>query len=604
MPTHNFQPTSVNASGLTALIRNLGRDCLPTQFLREYTKNAIEACQRTKEKEQRIFVDFNEALFEGKSLHKICFIDNGEGMSEEQMLSLLNSLSASGTTQNEYENYGVGAKISALTRNHAGILYESWREGTGYAVLIRYNEELGIYGIEGAEVDGRTVYAQRLRDSARPSMIAKHGTRVTLFGMTETQDTMLPPEGVSGIRESWIALYLNSRFFTIPSEIELYARIGYYRDVSNSRHNYLARIWGQKKVLDEAAQEKGVQRLDDATLYWWIMPKGTDGHGRALVKGHTALINQGEIFDISDSRSNRSAHFGVIFGRDRVVIYVEPDNVVQNTARTGLVRPDGSAIVWDRWQDQFRENMPDALRNFLDSLLDENSRNSHTDSIRERLKTLRELYKISRYRSNREGSLQGDPNSAIELNTGYIKDGDLRDSTSRSNRGRGSGAGSLATTLLSALVEEGESGVPVIHAQPDPFPKVTWTTVQESPQITDRAAEYVPTENRILANKDFQGLQDLVNYFGKSHSEFPEVQQMIREVVTESFEQALMECVAGALSLKGRAHWNNSDFETAISKEALTTAVMQRYWMVSHIKRILGSKIKGFNEQLSQQEAA
>ena len=38
----NFLPTEVNPSGLTALIENLGRDCHPTQFLREFAKNAIE----------------------------------------------------------------------------------------------------------------------------------------------------------------------------------------------------------------------------------------------------------------------------------------------------------------------------------------------------------------------------------------------------------------------------------------------------------------------------------------------------------------------------------------------------------------------------------
>ena len=53
MPNTNFLPTEVNPGGLTSLIRNLGRDCHPTQFLREFTKNAIEACQRSEEKNAR-----------------------------------------------------------------------------------------------------------------------------------------------------------------------------------------------------------------------------------------------------------------------------------------------------------------------------------------------------------------------------------------------------------------------------------------------------------------------------------------------------------------------------------------------------------------------
>jgi hypothetical protein len=36
-----FKPTSVNVHGLTALIRKLGRDCTPDQFMREFVQNPI-----------------------------------------------------------------------------------------------------------------------------------------------------------------------------------------------------------------------------------------------------------------------------------------------------------------------------------------------------------------------------------------------------------------------------------------------------------------------------------------------------------------------------------------------------------------------------------
>src|SRR5690606_27457730 len=136
----NLVPTTVNSSGLTELIRNLGRDCLPTQYVREFTKNAIEACQRESNPESKVIIDYDRALYAKTGLWKICFIDTGDGMTAEQMRKLLNSLSASGESANEHKNYGVGAKIAALTRNHAGIIYESWRNGTGHRVIIRYDE--------------------------------------------------------------------------------------------------------------------------------------------------------------------------------------------------------------------------------------------------------------------------------------------------------------------------------------------------------------------------------------------------------------------------------------------------------------------------------
>jgi hypothetical protein len=600
MPNTNFLPTEVNPGGLTSLIKNLGRDCHPTQFLREFTKNAIEACQRSGEKICKVVIDYNQKVNQTADVYKICFIDTGDGMTDTQMINLLNNLSASGSVKNEYENYGVGAKISALTRNHEGIQYESWRDGVGHTVFIKYNSDEGIYGIQGIPSDdGLTHYAIKIPDKDKPSEIGTHGTRVTLMGMSWMQDTMLPPEGVSGIKESWIALYLNSRFFRIPDHIEMGARIGYYRE-NNPKHNYVLKIRGQKAILDEKAQSKGVEQLSDAKLYWWVMPKASDGHGRELLKGHTALLNEDEIFDISDSRSNRVAYFGVVLGRDRVIIYIEPQNVVQNTARTNLVRPDGSPVSWDKWQDEFRSKLPQKLKEFLDDLLNENAKDSHTESIKERLKGLRELYKLSRYKISTKGTMFASPNSDIDFDTGNIRLGVRREvpiPLSPTPK-KGGTTGNLSTALLTALVDE-DTGIRVSVVEPDPFPKVEWVNVTEeiNQQLTDRAAEFIQTENLILANKDYQGVEDLVKYFSKNYSDTPEVIKIIKDEVMQALEQALTECVAGALSLKNRRHWNPKDFEMAISKEALTTAVMQRYWMVSHIKRVLGSKIKGFNEQ-------
>jgi len=591
-----FQPTGVSSSGLTALIQNLGRDCTPSQFLREFTKNAFEAVQRAGG--GRVEVDYDPNFHAKRGQFKISFIDNGDGMTPDQMVNLLNNLSAT-QGSNQHQNYGVGAKISALTRNHAGIQYQSWRGGVGHSMILSYDEVTGAYGIRGVVDDnGVTHYTPRLPAGFTPNIVSEHGTRVTLIGMKPDQDTMLPPEGISGIRESWIVLYLNSRFFRIPDGVELFARIGYYRDAENTRHNYLSQVQGQKAILDEKAEAKGEMQVTGAKVFWWIMPKDIDGHGRERVKGHTALINQDEIFDVSDARSSRIAYFGVIFGRDRVIIYLEPENAVQNTARTGLVRPDGSPLSWDQWQDDFKANMPAVLREFLDKLIDENSKDSHGDSIRERLKNLRELFRLSRYRISQTGTQRANPDSIAPFDTGHEPSTDASVTTTRSSSG--ATAGDIATTLLTELVAS-ESGVAVTPVSPDPFPQLKWSPETESTR--DRAAEYIPPDNMIVANRDFQGLRDLVAYFAKSYQGTPELIQLIEDAVREAFEQALIECVAGALSLKNRPHWNITNFETAVSPEALTTVVMQRYWMVSHIKRNL-SKIKAFGDGPANQQTA
>jgi hypothetical protein len=331
------------------------------------------------------------------------------------------------------------------------------------------------------------------------------------------------------------------------------------------------------------------------------MPKGVEGHGRELVKGHTALINENEIFDIGDARSSRSAYFGIIVGRDRVIIYVEPANVVQNTARTNLLRPDGSVVLWDKWQDEFRSNMPEELKQFLEELQNETMSESHTDSIKERLKAIKDLYKLSRYKVSSKGKLFADPDSGSDSETGNFRTGDRTGRQQTTSSRAGQKSGSLSTELLTALVQQ-NTGVRVMDVEPDPFPTVKWVNVsdEENGQLIDRAAEYVAPSNLIIANKDFQGFRDVIAYFSKSYVDLPEVTKIIEDEVRQAFEQALTECVAGALSLKNRPRWTPTDFNSSVSKEALTTAVMQRYWLISHVRRVLGSKIKGFNEMSAE----
>lgn len=254
-------------------------------------------------------------------------------------------------------------------------------------------------------------------------------------------------------------------------------------------------------------------------------------------------------------------------------------------------------MLWDKWQDEFRNNMPDELKIFLEELQNETTSNSHTDSIKERLKAIKDLYKLSRYKESLKGKLFADPDASSVSETGHFRSGDRTDREQTTSSKPGQKAGGLSTALLTELVEQ-NAGVKVTDVEPDPFPKVRWVHVSrdENEQLIDRAAEYISTSNLIIANKDFQGIRDVIEYFSKAYVDLPEVTRIIEDEVHQAFEQALTECVAGALSLKNRRHWTPNEFNAAISKEALTTAVMQRYWLISHVRRVLGSKIKGFNE--------
>jgi hypothetical protein len=562
-----FKPTGVNLKGLTALIRNLGKDCTPDQYIREFVKNAIEACQRTKLPNRQILIDYNPDILQKSNLYKLAFTDNGDGMTLAQMEDLLNSISASGSTANEHENYGVGAKIASLTRNHFGVHYESWKGGKGHSILIRYNPKYDIFGIQGyPDKDKKIHYSRVLSDAGKPPMIGEHGTRVTLFGMNLDHDTMTPPWGINDEKSIWLLNYLNRRFYELPAGIEIQARVGYDRDRADSSANYLATVTGFQTVLAKHAQEAGEVALEDATLYWWILKPD------APITGLTGLVNQGEIFDVQSDRSQRISSFGVLLGRDRIVILIEPKTAVQNIARSMLRKPDGSELSWHVWQDHFRQNMPAPVRAYMESLLNRSIKASSAAQISERLMRLRPLYEISGYKE-----LKVAPS--------------MRTKADDSAQAAGEEMQAVVAEGIDELLPEVSSSV-AQEAEPNLFPAVEWTTEEQAKQLLGRAAEYLEFSNTILANQDFKGFVDLLTYFTQHFTVSEESLSAIRNAILEEAEQILMEAVAGMLSLRQTGYWDWGQFQAAVSREALTTAVMVRFHAVQTIEQKIMDKVR------------
>ncbi len=556
----DFQPTLVNPKGLTALIRNLGRDCPPSQYLREFLKNSIEACQRTQNKRSHITIDFNSEVLESEGVYKISFTDDGDGMSPTEMLSLLNNLSSSGSSLNEHQNYGVGAKISAMTRNHEGIQYESWKGGEGYKVLICYQKVSDVFGVQGFTNDaGEVIYAVPLTNKGKPKNIDQHGTRVTLFGMYDSQDTMATPHGLPFDRDGWMVTYLNSRFLKLPSDIEIKVRYGYQHPITDTEKNYLKSILGFQAIANKEAELKGVTRLKNANVFWWILPEDSS------LKGHTAFINQDEVFDISDARTNRLTHFGIMVGRDRVIIYVEPDDAEQSTSRSHLVKKDGSNVDWGIYQDEFKNNLPQEIRDFMDQMLNETSQVSFSKIISKRLKSIQALFLLSGYKPLQ---IKRQPKLAPE----NLSAKNIADNKSEKES---------PETPPSNLNPPEENLAPELDI--NLFPTVEWTNELRSPQLSGRAAEYIENSNLVLANLDFKGFKDLIQFFLDKYAGTENLDTFVVNAVNEVVEQALMECVAGALSLRDQPHWNPHQSHLSLTTEAITMAMMQRYWMANFV---------------------
>jgi hypothetical protein len=592
----NFLPMSVQNIGF--LLDRLGQDCHPLQYLRELTQNSIEAILRSGSPGEVIW-DLDWTLFDLDGVRKLCVIDNGDGMTGKEMVRFINQLSSSLTIQSFSGNYGVGAKIAAATRNPAGVVYLSWKHGDGSMIHMYRNRDLGQYGLKQWEhQDGSYAHFLPLEDDVRPEIVQEHGTKVVLWGVSDDENTMQAPPSVPS-PSRWISKYLNTRYFRFPEGVTVKAREGWEYPRSDKDRNYLRTLVGQETYLKQHSVASGKVELADATAFWWILkdePAITNNSGYIESAGHVAALHQDELYEVANARAgmSRLQQFGVTFGYRYAVIYVRPKSteakpVTTNTARTSLLVRN-EPLPWAEWAAEFREKLPDEIAELVSSKAAAAANTDHGKSIRDRLKDIMGLFKLSRYRPSSDGDYLIDSERLVRggRTSGQTRTQNSKSDTSRSSGGGGSGGNAYA-------VFEKADGTPGKKVKPDPFPTVTWVSVKdgtrEYPDIEDRAAKYLAEQNLLLVNSDFRVFADMITFFVKECGDAGGIADLARDAVRGWFEQALVETVIGVQGLANSKEWSQNDVQSALTEEALTAAVMQRYHVLVAVRRELRSKL-------------
>ncbi|HJY84501.1 MAG TPA: ATP-binding protein [Candidatus Binatia bacterium] len=593
-------PLTVKNTGF--LLERLGKDCHPLQFLRELTQNSVEAILRTKERTGEIIWDVDWTSYElgDYGAYKLCVIDNGDGMTGEEMVRYINQLSSSLADQSFDGNYGIGAKISAATRNPAGLIYMSWKNGRGSMIHL-WKNSTGQYGLRQIErPDGSFGHFGELETGVKPDVIADHGTVVILLGESIDSDTMKAPESAPA-PSRWIAKYLNSRYFRVPGGVSIRAREGWEHPRSDKDRNLLRKITGQEEYLRNHSTAFGVVELNEAQAHWWVLKNEsalTQNSGFIESSGHAAALYRDELYELTTARAGRARlqNFGVLLGHNRVVIYVEPEpttgrRITTNTARTHLLI-DSEPLPWADYAADFREQIPEEIKELMDEVAAGSSVSDHTKSIRERLKSIMDLFKVSRYRPTPSGELMID-----EQRTRGGRSRNENETTRAGSRGRSGTIGGAAGGVYSVFLKK--DGIPGTAVHPDIFPSVQWVSVKDGTRnpgdIEDRAARFLLDQNVLQINADFRVFTDMISYWSREMGSKTAVSEIVQDAVRGWFEQALIETVIGVQALKDAKEWSVDDIEKALSEEALTSAVMQRYHVNNAVKRELGSKLGKLN---------
>jgi len=590
---------------MSFMLDRLGQDCSPLQYLREITQNAIEAVRRLSGPKGELIwdADWNRHTLTG--IYKLTAIDTGVGMTGEEMVVYINALSSSVSEQSETGNFGVGAKIAAATRNHAGLVYLSWKEGIGYMIHLWRDPDTGVYGLrQFARPDGSFGHWAYVQDDIKPDVIKEHGTMVILLGNETDQDTMQPSEGTPS-PSRWIARYLNTRYFRFPEGVVVKAREGWEYPRSNKDTNLLRTVTGQKPYLDKHSIASGKVQVSGGTAHWWVLKEEealAQNSGFVASSGHTAALYQDELYEMVTARAGvaRLQSFGVIFGHSRVVIYVEPTNgiakkLTSNTARTHLL-VNNEPLPWADWAAEFRAALPTPIKDLMEEVAGASAPTDHKQSIRERLKQIRELFRISRYRPARNGKLLVDEDS-LTVGGKPKDDAEERDGSKsgKSGGGKGGRAGDIYSLFLAA------KGVPGEELRVEVEPEVRWISVADGtrtpPDLEDRAAKFLPQQNLILANGDFRVFTDMVDRWCKQYSHVPGARDTVQDVVREWFEQQMVETIMGVQALRDARQWSVQDVEKTWSEESLTASMMPRYHVDIAVKRALGAKLGTLKER-------
>ncbi len=584
------------------MLDRLGRDCSPLQFLRELTQNSLDAIYRTESKTGNIVWDVDWAYFDLTGIYKLCIIDDGTGMNGSEMVRYINNLSASVHPQSHSGNFGVGAKIAAATRNHAGLVYLSWVGNVGHTIHLWRSPITNQYGLQQFTLpDGTYDHWGYLDDAVKPTdWIMEHGTKVVLLGNNDYDDTMAAPKGAPS-PSRWVARYLNTRYFRFPDGVNVRAREGWENPRSDTDRNLQRKVTGQEPYLRQHSSDSGTVDLMGAKVHWWILkdePALSQNSGFVASAGHIAALYHDELYEMLTSRAGvaRLQQFGVIFGPTRVVLYLEPasspDFIIEsNTARTSLML-NNEPLPWAEWAAEFREKMPVEIDQLMEQVSAGSSSSDHRQAIKERLRLIAELFSVSRYRPNPKGTILMDDDNLTAGGKGASSSsrGSSQQAESGGLRGSGSGpAGSVYGLFLAS--EGGVPGEGIRGVEPD----CKWVSLDEGTRtqgdIEDRAAKYLPEQHLLLINGDFRVFTDMINRWTTAYHEIPGVESTVRDVVREWFEQSLVEAIMGIQSLKGSPEWDFTVLKQGWSEEALTAAVMPRYHTDVAIKRSLGAKL-------------
>ena len=550
--------------------------------IRELVQNAIEAREEFDGQEREIeFYINNLDLSDGSTVEKVAIKNNGIGMSGDELRSVTDLSATAHKTLGKGLNYGIGAKVSGLRSNPAGLRYRSCHNGIVSQVTLV--EEGGIYGRQKDEVSNEDVFD--VSSEYLDVDLASDWTEVTLFGEKLTDNTMAKPFGEElSVDHNWLNALVHYRYFRLPNNIG----ISYDQGVlSREQTRRKLRTWEHIIQNKEQIRHETVDSGDGIKVTYALNSAQTWNVHQIALQSCGAIVYKNEMFDVASSNKILRKKWGVTapllgipFGSDAISVFVELDEnlpIDMNMYRDQLTGSDGEVIRIDDYRAYVALLKPDWVEAYIDA--ERNKHNGSNENVRKRIAEM--IRSLGIKREQLRPDIHGQKLSDIEDGTNSL----IGENESK-NSGKKRLTLSNSGMLKPASTMTGYDKIP------------NWSFITEPSAIKEHglggyAASYIGgmgdqlyinTEHHIFTDK----LQSLRDNFSVEMND-----RVGHDIVYRAFQdEYAVNLVFSVIHAKYECKhnkWDTQELESATSKSALTISVSKDYEIVTRVKRRLGS---------------
>ena len=575
------------SEGISLLIDSWRNQISQDQQYREFTQNSIESIKRVQKQNPEykgiIKWGIDERYLNKHKVKKLCIIDNGEGMTPQEMLLNLNSLGGS-TRNNEYYNHGCGAKIAGLAHNREGLIYRSWKNGQGYVAKFMRNE-MGRYGM--VKIKNRNTHP--LPEVEKPAEIKEHGCMVTLLGDSFEQNTTEPVKGNYGTllknsrnsKNEWLSAYLNTKFYHVPNNIKLTCS----RFLEN-KTTTVNIIKGHEYGLGLDFEKKDEVQLTKTKVKIFYRENANrqevSNKQNYVTNGQLAIVNQGEVIKLEFSSAggvNPLPAWGLQCLKKHVALVLIPEGQFkQNIERTDLTH-EGMSIneQLNLWKTEFKEAMPQWLKDIeAKKQLEQMEKDNDTET---RLKNLSPLFKKERYYNSERGDVSIKEDEKRKASSKKDNMGDEPDPNPNPDHDPKDEFGKIDAVFGVEVDRSKYKGkkINIINE----YPEVLKTNEGPSPMI----GSFEKSNYTIEINVESNLVVELTDYL---HKKFNRIMKTV--IVDEVFKLIGLSLKQQVAHVHNRMNATEEEIDNALSPLSLTACAANKDFIVDRLKTKFSSK--------------